>query len=267
MHPVPLLARVVARRLFPRYGLARRWSSAVPLRKYDIINALGREFRARSYLEICTPTTGMRFDHVDRSIFPLRHRLMYRCVDGFADGMAVAGRTSEDSSVDLVASARRRLPAGDGYDIVLVDPWHTYAASRSDILGAMTLLKPTGILVVHDCGPTDPDIVGPEPTPGDWCGLTYQAFVDFLFEVRCAGYCTVDTDYGCGVVYNLRAPVPDAWRGAGPPEHLRRPWSVASARDDDRFAFFVAHRAALLNLVRPAAFAAAHGWLQALPTG
>lgn len=228
------------------------------MEKYDIVNGLAREFGLRRYLEICTSTTGLKFQYVDAGQFSTCHRLMYRCPPTHDDGFEITRRTEADTSQALVAELHASLPAAERYDIIFVDPHHTYRATRLDLLGAMCLLAPHGILVVHDCNPTDPTIVQPQFQPGSWCGVTYQAYVDFLLGGRAAGHCTVDADYGCGVVFNEAAPVPAPWRNRRPPDRLALEWAAAADDDAQRFAVFDRHRAALLNLVSPEHFRAVH---------
>jgi len=228
------------------------------MEKYDIVNGLAREFGLRRYLEICTPTTGKKFQYVDAEHFDVCHRLIYRCHADHDDGFETTRRTADDTSHALVTELHGTLPAAERYDIVLVDPHHTYRASRLDLLGAMCLLAPHGVMVVHDCNPTDAGIVQPQFQDGSWCGVTYQAYVDFVLGGRAAGHCTVDADYGCGVVYNAQSVIPPAWRGARAPDRMALDWAAASDDDEARFAFFDQHRTVLLNLVTPAHFQAVH---------
>ena len=228
------------------------------MHKYDIVNGLAWEFGFRRYLEICSLNTGGRFRFVEAIQFDARDRLMYRCPDDFTDGLEIKFRTEADNSYELIRYLDATLSMDARYDIILVDPYHTYRESLLDLRGAMCLLRPGGILVVHDCNPTDPDIVSPNFTHGDWCGVTYQAFVDFVLGARFDAYCTVDDDFGCGVVFGAGARVPDAWRGARPAETLALGWTACRDDDDRRFAFFQRHRSALLNLVSVGRFQAVH---------
>ena len=100
-------------------------------------------------------------------------------------------------------------------------------------------------------------MAAPEYFHGEWCGVTYKAYLDFV-SIRNLDYQTVDTDYGCGVI-----------RRPGHPEIGRVGRSV-SARDDrvwqewhaigndfDRaFTFFEAHKVSLLRLIEPDTFLA-----------
>ena len=62
--------------------------------KTDLINELAAVHGYRSYLEICTPTTGRLYATVDRDRYTTCHRLMYRCPDKFDDGLPIDFRTS-----------------------------------------------------------------------------------------------------------------------------------------------------------------------------
>ena len=55
-------------------------------------------------------------------------------------------------------------------------------------------------MIVHDCRPPNGEVAVPDPLPGEWCGTTYKAYLDFVLERPDLDYVTVDTDYGCGVV-------------------------------------------------------------------
>lgn len=226
------------------------------LYKYDIVNALGRVRSAARYLEICTPTTGVRFRFVDPSVFAVRHRLMYRCPDTFDDNAEITFRTTADRSHELIRAIRAVQPADERYDIIFVDPFHSYAASIGDLHGALCLLRPGGVLVAHDCNPTDADMVSGQYQEGGWCGVTYQAFIDFALTLWPAVYCVVDTDYGCGVVFTEGAERP-ALPLPRPPPGLIFEWVLAREADATRFPFFQRHREALLNLVTVDAFRSA----------
>ena len=105
------------------------------MHKFDIVNALGRAYGGCRYLEICTPTTGARYSFVDPAVFSTRHRLMYRCPEAFDDGEDITFRTSAESSCDIIRTVHALQPPADRYDVVFVDPWHSYDASIADLYG------------------------------------------------------------------------------------------------------------------------------------
>lgn len=231
------------------------------MEKYEIINALGRARTDPRYLEICTPTTGMRFTKVDPAIFPVRHRLLYRCPPIHHDGLEITFRTANETSHDLTRALQAADLATNGYDVIFVDPFHTYFAGITDLMGALCLLRPGGVLVVHDCNPDDPATVAPDFRPGTWCGVTYQAFIDFVLATEPAGYYVIDSDYGCAVVHTSASDLPDL-PTARPTRRQVFEWTVVRETPDAAYAHFARNRRTLLNLVTPADFAAAYG----LPT-
>ena len=234
------------------------WSPhLMALRKYDIINALARSMNLSRYLEICTSQTGAKFAFVDPALFPVRDRLMYRCPDTFDDGHPIAFRTASHGAQDLIRAIMHMQPPEGRYDIVFVDPWHTLQDGLADMQGAIALLRPGGVLVVHDCNPTDPETIVPDFREGAWCGLTFQAFIDTALAAAPTAYCTVDADFGVGLLFT--GPVPHGLPIQRPGRPTLLDWTLGRAHDATRYQVFDRHRHALLNLVTPAAFAAAVG--------
>lgn len=168
--------------------------------KMEIINLLAARNRFSRYLELCTPTTGNHYADLDRSLLSTAHRLMYRCPAEFDDGLAIEFRSENSDIEPCVKEIERR---GSRYDIVLVDPWHEYATSKRDLDRALRLTRDGGIVVVHDCLPPSAEIASSQFRPGTWCGVTYKAYVDTVGMRRDLVYCTVDIDYGCGVIRKL----------------------------------------------------------------
>ena len=97
----------------------------------DLINELAAIHGYRSYLEICTPTTGTIYGALDRGRYSISHRLMYRYRDQFDDGMAIDFRSSSPDSGEGVSAVRA---AGFTYDVILVDH-STSMKPRSRICG------------------------------------------------------------------------------------------------------------------------------------
>ncbi|WP_141700680.1 class I SAM-dependent methyltransferase [Methyloceanibacter superfactus] len=164
----------------------------------------------------------------------------------------------------------RRLPRTDGarrfaFDIALVDPWHEYGTSWRDLNEAFRLLPAGGTLVVHDCLPDRAEIAGPDYRPGEWCGRTFEAYVDFVHGRNDLTFYTVDCDYGCGVIrkkppvsaLRLRARTARSMLRRLPTRGLRRQWREAKqGSGGELFTFFQANRVALLHLIPADEFAA-----------
>jgi hypothetical protein len=209
--------------------------------KTEIINRLGAKHGFTRYLEICTPTTGVRYGEVDRRQFTVCSRLMYRWCpevsDGFKIDYPVLGEAIEPVIADLQARGLR-------YDVILVDPWHGYEASLRDMHLALSVLSEGGVLVVHDCSPQSLDLAGPSFVGGCWCGMTYAALIDFVAGEPDLDVYTVDTDYGCAILRKRSPGVP-----LRPDPEALKGWKAIGADFRDRFRFFDAHRGELLNLV------------------
>lgn len=171
--------------------------------KVDIVHILADRYGYRRYLEIATATTGNYYFAIDRARFEDCRRLLYRCPEDFDDGRSVDYRTPGADIADIAASIASEPQS---FDLMLVDPFHTYADSLRDIESAFALLVPGGAMVVHDCMPPSEETADPEFTTGAWCGVTYKAFLDFVLNRTDLRYCTVDADYGCGVIRKLSRP-------------------------------------------------------------
>jgi hypothetical protein len=141
--------------------------------------------------------------------------------------------------------------AGRGfYDIVLVDPFHSYDCSMLDLLGAFCLVRAGGAIIVHDCNPDDPALVSSEFQPGNWCGAPYETLADFVQPRQHLRAYTVDCDYGCGVIFKPEG-------GSPAKDALALDWFAAKLDNAaERFAFFQRRRVDLVGLIDSAGFAA-----------
>lgn len=222
--------------------------------KADLINELASIRHYRSYLEICTPTAGLLYAAIDRARLPICHRLMYRCAGGTGDDLPVDFR-SDDLDIEKAVNAIRAR--GLRYDVILVDAFHEYEQAARDLREAFALLAPGGTIVVHDCFPRDEALVDPRYRKGSWCGVSYKAYLDAVLGNPRLRYCTVDTDYGCGVVRQVHGPalLPRFLRRALLPvvssarSDLMRQWKRAGNEPATSFQLLQKFSQQLLNLV------------------
>jgi hypothetical protein len=213
------------------------------LTKIEITDRLGRRYGYRSLLEISCSSTGYTGGGFDADQFTCYDRLVYRCSAEFDDGTPIAFRTEAESSHELTQRLLSERAPANLYDAVFVDPFHTYESSMTDLLGAFALTRPGGAIVVHDCRPTDPQLVSPVFQAGCWCGVTYWAFIDFVLGRAGIEYFTVDADYGCGVIRKTSR------RNGSQDRALESAWRVAARREERRYAFFREREADLLRLI------------------
>lgn len=215
--------------------------------KAALINRIALHRRYRSYLEICSVTTGHRYGEIDRSILTNCHRLMYRMPEGHSDGMTIDFATAGLDTTGCIREIRaRRLR----FDIILVDPWHEYDASMRDLRDALSLLKPRGTIVAHDCLPPSEDLASPTYRTGDWAGLTYKAYLDFVTARPEIDYRTVDIDFGCGVIRTraLLARLLERMRASDERKALTAEWNALGDNFSATFRFMQEHKLTLCRL-------------------
>ena len=238
--------------------------SSPPLGKMQIVKLLRRKHGLGAFLEISTPITGAQFAEMAGEN-PDPHRLVYNCPNDADDGQAYTYRTDAPTSSKLIQAILAANQNRPYYDIMFVDPFHTYACSSTDLSGAFALLRPGGIMVVHDCNPADAAIASPEPVSDTWCGLTYMAFIDFALRHNGLSFYTVETDYGCGVIYKHPVRLPMASRRKETLDHFAFAWDMVRHNTATRFAFFAQCRRELLNLKSVEEFFALEGLPRAAP--
>ncbi len=239
-----------------------------PSSKMEIVELLANRHGLSRYLELCTPTTGNYYGLLNRRVLTTSHRLLYRCPASFDDGYPIDFRSESSDIRRCVAEIRAR---GMRYDIILVDPFHEYDTSYRDLSDAFELVEASGFLVVHDCLPPNRDTAAPKYIDGEWCGVTYKAYLDFVCERRDLEYRTIDVDYGCGIIHKLGcrswwAELFETMRTAGlatssrrrseQQQHsmLCRQWRALGDDFDRSFDFFDRHKRRLLKLIGPDEF-------------
>lgn len=123
------------------------------------------------------------------------------------------------------------------WDIIFIDGLHLSDQTERDIRNALSVLRPEGTLVMHDCLPNSeteqvPYLVEDRP----WTGDVWKAFAKLRGNTEFLRHYTmrvVDTDYGCGFIRSGSgdATFPD----------------VVGVKLD--WAFFEAHRNVLMNVI------------------
>jgi hypothetical protein len=217
------------------------------MRKAEIANQLADWHGYQTYLEVGTPRTGHYYAMIDRERFKRTERLVYLMRRKSAkDGLPVEYRTESD---DSTAAFEQIMRTGRKYDVVFVDPFHTYDCSRRDLAHAFDVLDDQGTMIVHDCSPAVRELAIPKHRPGElWCGVTYAAFIDFVGSRDDLEFYTVDSDYGCGIVRRRPGGNAASDNRIAPRKRLPLGWRLASLVDATRWRYFDAHRRELLRL-------------------
>lgn len=106
----------------------------------------------------------------------------------------VSGGTHRMTSDDFFAQNT------DTFDIVFIDGLHEHRQVVRDVENSLAVLRPGGVIVMHDCNPRDQhEAAFPFSPVGHWNGNTWRAFVDIRMrsDVDAA---VGHFDHGCGVV-------------------------------------------------------------------
>ena len=210
--------------------------------KTDLIHLISNRLKLRNYLELCTPTAGRRYGEIDRARFRTARRLMYTCSTEFDDGLPIDHKIADLDIEDAVTELKL---SADKVDICLVDALHTYDFTIRDLTCAYEILADGGVLVVHDCSPMTEAEASPIFAPCDWCGESYRSYLDFVFTRSDLDYCTVDVDYGCGIIFKNRTV-----DMVGPVEpKLAAEWFEVHNDQQLALRFFFKNRARLLRLI------------------
>jgi SAM-dependent methyltransferase len=88
--------------------------------------------------------------------------------------------------------------ASEPFDIILVDGDHAHPQVHRDVGNGLRLLKPGGVLVMHDCLPPTREHEGP-----GFCGTAWRAFAKTRELPDLESYC-LDLDWGVGIVERKR---------------------------------------------------------------
>jgi hypothetical protein len=208
--------------------------------KTDLIHLISSRLKLRNYLELCTPTAGRRYGEIERARFRTARRLMYDCPTDFDDGLPIDYKIANFDIEDAVGDLKL---GDDQVDICLVDGLHTYDYTTRDLTCAYEILADGGVLVVHDCSPMTEAIASPIFAPDEWSGESYRSYLDFVLTRDDLDYCTVDIDFGCGIIFKNRTV-----DMVGPVEpKLVAEWFDVHNDGQVAFRFFSKNRAKLLR--------------------
>jgi len=243
----------VPRQLMPLRRINRRilleMNLPTTFGKTDLVHFIANKLKLTNYLEICTSSTGARYWQIEGTRFNRARRLMYNCPMDFDDGFPIdykiVGFDIANAIAELKLSAER-------VDVCLVDGWHTYDCAIRDLTGAYEMLADGGVLVVHDCSPATERIASSNLVEGEWSGVSYRSYLNFVLARQDLYYCTVDVDYGCGIIFKSRT-VEITGLPACEPKVIAE-WFGVQKDDQLAFKFFSENRAKLLRLVSAKSF-------------
>lgn len=88
----------------------------------------------------------------------------------------------------------------DKFDLICVDPYHEYKESIISFRLLTVLLNDNGILISHDCNPPNLMSTSHKNIKGEWCGVTYAAFIEIAYDNPEWYYAVIYKDYGLGII-------------------------------------------------------------------
>jgi hypothetical protein len=154
----------------------------LPKSYIELCNFLYDEYNFKNILIVNTNVTGEFFN--DLFIDKKTTRLMYQ----------------HFNYNPFISQLKRLYNMGKRYDLICLDPFHEYKESKSNFELLSLLLTDDGILISHDCSPPNLDSASPIYKVGEWCGVTYAAFIEFAYKNPEYYYSIIDNDYGLGII-------------------------------------------------------------------
>ncbi len=174
-----------------------------PVNKGTIINHLIARGGFTSYLEYNKFDGASYFDDIRCANKTLAYLPEHSYLDG--PNLRRLLKCAERADIEQILPLETLLAryAGQQFDLIFFDPVHVRPDVDLALQTLPRLLKPGGILVVHDCNPAHVELTSLQRRPGAWVGETYKAFA--LFRHFNRGQCvTVDEDFGVGIIHNDR---------------------------------------------------------------
>lgn len=166
--------------------------------RFDLINHLIDKYNFKSYLEIgvCNPENCFNLINSENKI----------SVDPGVEYQQnpVDYQMTSDEFFSKLDSNQLNLHPDTKWDLIFIDGLHISTQVQKDILNSLNHLSWNGFIVLHDCNP--PDIfmaredyyVNGQQRP--WNGTTWKAIYWLRTHRNDLKVCTLDTDWGLGVV-------------------------------------------------------------------
>lgn len=171
------------------------------MQRYDIINSIIQQNGFKSYLEIGVCDPSICFDKIKceskDSVDP-----------GVEFGMnPVTYPFTSDEFFKMLGDGELDKIYDYKWDVIFIDGLHISDQVLRDVINSLQHLNPNGYILLHDCNP--PDIfharedyyVNGQQRP--WNGTVWKALY-FLRANSDLDVCTVNTDWGVGIVRNQK---------------------------------------------------------------
>lgn len=152
------------------------------MNRVEIINGLIKKNNYKNYLEI-----GCQKDKTFNSI---------NCENKIGIDIERGG-TIKISSDDYFKSIEN---SDIEFDIIFIDGSHEKEQVLKDIKNSLKYLSKLGTIIMHDCLPTSFEMQKVPRISKVWTGNVWEAFVEMRKNRITLEMCTIDVDYGCGII-------------------------------------------------------------------
>jgi len=168
------------------------------MNRYDIINELIKKYNYKTYLEI-----GVR--NPDDCFNLINCETKHSVDPGYEnDENQVDYPYTSDTFFKLLENKGLNLLTTYKWDVIFIDGLHISNQVEKDILNSLNHLSKNGVIVLHDCNPHNlwmarEDYIIDGIAHG-WNGTVWKSIYKLRATRPDLFVCTVDTDYGIGIV-------------------------------------------------------------------
>ncbi len=154
----------------------------------EILNALIKKHNYQSYCEIGVEA-GINFNAIE-------------CPEKVGVDPDVTSAATCFTTSDKFFENLKKINPDKKFDIFWIDGLHHADQVEQDIFYCLRHLSPGGMILMHDCLPTNERMQTIPILPGEaWTGDCWKAFVRMRWNHNLSlTMCTVDTDWGCGII-------------------------------------------------------------------
>lgn len=153
--------------------------------RWDILNFFIAKYNFKSYLEI-----GVQDYYSNCSKIQLLDKTT---VDPYPRNLCNYVMTSNEFFQSQIVTGKK-------WDLIFIDGLHHESQAYMDVINSLEHLTDNGIIMCHDCLPTSEHMQLVPDHGGEWTGDVWKAFTRLRCEREDLYMCTIDTDYGCGII-------------------------------------------------------------------
>jgi len=210
----------------------------------DIISMLITDLynKNKNIIFIRTPTTGVWLDKllVDK---PNIIRILYDT------NKIKKYKVSKSTKIIKSNNLEKKLDSlNKKYDLICIDPFHEYEYSKRDFFLLSSYLSDDGIIISHDCFPSNNNSALPKYILGNWSGETYIALVEFSYANPDLFYGILNIDTGIGIISKKNILFLKNCMNVSKQKHLL---DLHNNKSNDVYDFFSQNAIDIINLFVP----------------